>query len=332
MACGELAQAAQLVAGDPDAHRLLGARQAPGDPRASTSSRTARCRAASSSGQRSCRCHCSVLLSATRVADQALAVVDQQPEVELGARQLRGRQASRGPRRSAARATATASMRSDLPRSRPSAASPAISRVGTRNDALAARDQEPLQASPRRAGSPPAPTPARRRGRAPRPPAPRTRGRRPRPSCSPSSSPVAASTAATVCERLWVSAPSTIMTLVHVPSDSELDARRTRLAWGAATLLSSHAGHPRPATSDTTKGSQATPADSLKESQLAARSGPSPRRRTSPTRRITNSKPRSSGRVPTGLGRASRASRYSFASMARCGRQARGLFEWPVGR
>jgi hypothetical protein len=62
-----------------------------------------------------------------------------------------------------------------------------------------------------------------------------------------------------------------------------LDARRTRLAGGAATLLSSHAEHPRPATSDTTKGGQATPADSLKESQLAARSGPSPRRRTSPT-------------------------------------------------
>jgi hypothetical protein len=36
-----------------------------------------------------------------------------------------------------------------------------------------------------------------------------------------------------------------------------LDARRTRLAEGAATLLSSHAEHPRPATSDTTKGSQA---------------------------------------------------------------------------
>src|SRR4029079_18801650 len=37
----------------------------------------------------------------------------------------------------------------------------------------------------------------------------------------------------------------------------EVDTRRTRLAGGAATLLSSHAGHPRPATSDTTKGSQA---------------------------------------------------------------------------
>ena len=50
----------------------------------------------------------------------------------------------------------------------------------------------------------------------------------------------------------------------------EVDGRRTRLAGGAATLLSSHAGHPRPATSDTTKGSQARRADSLKESQLAA--------------------------------------------------------------
>ena len=50
----------------------------------------------------------------------------------------------------------------------------------------------------------------------------------------------------------------------------EVDGRRTRLARGAATLLSSHAGHPRPATSDTTKGSQARRADSLKESQLAA--------------------------------------------------------------
>ena len=61
----------------------------------------------------------------------------------------------------------------------------------------------------------------------------------------------------------------------------------------AATLLSSHAEHLRPATSDTTKGSQAKPADSLKESQLAARSGPSPRRRTTPT---TESKQQASER------------------------------------
>src|SRR5215217_6813915 len=64
------------------------------------------------------------------------------------------------------------------------------------------------------------------------------------------------------------------------------DAWWTRLAGGAATHLSSHARHPRPATSDKTNGSQASPADSLKESQLAARSGPSRPRRTSPTSRI----------------------------------------------
>src|SRR5215207_9006135 len=68
----------------------------------------------------------------------------------------------------------------------------------------------------------------------------------------------------------------------------ETDTWRTRLAGGGATHLSSHARHPRPATSDKTRRkSGPSPADSLKESQLAAGPGPSPRRRTSPTRRIT---------------------------------------------
>src|SRR5215217_6998813 len=60
------------------------------------------------------------------------------------------------------------------------------------------------------------------------------------------------------------------MTLSSPFTSGWLDARRTGLAEGAATLLSSHAEHPRPATSDTTNGGQAHPADSLKESQLAA--------------------------------------------------------------
>jgi hypothetical protein len=59
-----------------------------------------------------------------------------------------------------------------------------------------------------------------------------------------------------VCELLWVSAPSTIIDPFPL-SWLKADTRRTRLAMGAATLLSSHAGHPRPATSDTTEGSQA---------------------------------------------------------------------------
>jgi len=49
------------------------------------------------------------------------------------------------------------------------------------------------------------------------------------------------------------------------------DGWRTRLAGGGATHLSSHARHPRPATSDKTRAGQtADLADSLKESQLAA--------------------------------------------------------------
>ena len=50
--------------------------------------------------------------------DQAFAVIDQQPDVELDAGQLGDRQALE-PSRSVALATAIASIRSDLPRSRP---------------------------------------------------------------------------------------------------------------------------------------------------------------------------------------------------------------------
>src|ERR1044071_8518337 len=43
------------------------------------------------------------------------------------------------------------------------------------------------------------------------------------------------------------------------PASTDTDTWRTRLAGGDATHLSSHARHPRPATSDKTKGSQAQP-------------------------------------------------------------------------
>ena len=147
---------------------------------------------------------------------------------------------------------------------------------------LAAADQEPLQRRPRHAGNPQAPTPARRSGRAPRTPTRRSRERRPRPSSRPAAGPSPhrpprSCASSCACPHRARSSPRPLSPRLKA------DTRRTRLAGGGATLLSSHAGHPRPATSDTTKGSQATPADSLKESQLAARSGPSPRRRTSPT-------------------------------------------------
>ena len=66
---------------------------------------------------------------------------------------------------------------------------------------------------PRRDGSPPAPRPARRPGRAPNPAPRRSRARRPRWSFA-QHSPLFAPTAAIVCERLCMSAPSTIMAFV----------------------------------------------------------------------------------------------------------------------
>ena len=97
-------------------------------------------------------------------------------------------------------------------------------------DALSASDQKPLK------GPRDVPAVLERQTRAPASPRAQTnRAVKPRAPTgtvlSPTSSPGAADTAASVCDRLWVSAPSTIT---------------------------------RPATSDTTKGSQATTADSLK--------------------------------------------------------------------
>ena len=116
-------------------------------------------------------------------ADQPLAVIDQQPDVELRRRPAPPSAASRCPP-PAPRARPRARRSDRTCRARGSSAGVAGHQPRRdAHDALAARDQEPLQARPRRAGSPPAPTPARRRGRAPRSPAPRTRGRRPRPSC-----------------------------------------------------------------------------------------------------------------------------------------------------
>src|SRR4051795_5449716 len=66
-------------------------------------------------GHRSCRCHSSVLSSSTTMADQPFAVVDQQPHVELGPVKCAAGNASR-PSCSAARATLSASIGSDLPR------------------------------------------------------------------------------------------------------------------------------------------------------------------------------------------------------------------------
>src|SRR4051812_20680267 len=148
-------------------------------------------------------------------------------------------------------------MRSDLPRSRPPRRASAISLVGTRRTrsprAIRKRSKEPAtcrQSSSAHTRSPPRPRAQTSRSAKPREPTGAV--------FSPDTSPVPAATAATVCERLWVSAPSTIIIdIVLLFVLFEVDTRRTWLAGGAATLLSSHARHPRPATSDTTKASQA---------------------------------------------------------------------------
>ena len=78
------------------------------------------------------------------LADQALAVIDEQPQIELGPVQCAAGSASR-PSRSAARATATASMLSDFPRSRARRRDVGHQLGRDAQDALAASDQKPLK-------------------------------------------------------------------------------------------------------------------------------------------------------------------------------------------
>ena len=105
----------------------------------------------SSSGQRSCSCQRSSLISAVRCVDEPLAMIDQQPDIELGARPAARRAACRGPRGSR-RARSRRVDRVGL-----AALASALARAGHQlgrhaHDALAAREQEPLQ----RAGDVPA--------------------------------------------------------------------------------------------------------------------------------------------------------------------------------
>src|SRR4026209_963440 len=160
-----------------------------------------------------------------------------------------------------------ASMLSDFPRSRTLRRDAAISRVVTRRTRsprpIRNRSNDPETCRQSSTAQPRAPPSARAQlSNAANPRAPTWTV------CSPTSSPVVAETAAIVCERLWASAPRTIITPLHLHLDW-VDPRRTRLAAGAATLLSSHAG--RPWTGDerhSERWSDPNGADSLKESQL----------------------------------------------------------------
>ena len=219
------------------------------------------------------------------LADQPLAVIDQQPQVELGPVQLRGRQrvqalAQRGAGdRERVDAVGLAALASARAARRPSAASGRARRARRARSGTAPSEPETCrQSSSAHTRSPP----------------------RPRAQTQQRGEPARADLDRLLAQQLAGrrrDRGDRVRALVGVRTEhdhrprppltsTEADARRTRLAGGAATLLSSHAGHPRPATSDTTKGSQAQPGRQPERESARRRSGPSPPRRTSPTRRI----------------------------------------------
>ena len=102
MAAGELADAAQLVARDPAPASVCSARARRPARRSGQCTAIRPPAGISSSGQRSCRFQRRSLISRVRVRDQALAVVDEQADVELEPGELRDRErvdpfADRGP-------------------------------------------------------------------------------------------------------------------------------------------------------------------------------------------------------------------------------------------
>ena len=184
------------------------------------------------------------------LADEPFAVIDQQPQIELGPIQMRDREglqalpATRRERHRGRRSDRTCRADARSCERRPSDAS------GSATPARRGRS-ETAPGPRRRAGSPQAPRPARHQGRAPTATAHRTRAGRPGRSARPAtrrSRPRPPRPCANACEcpRQARSCPSSSS------SPRWTDAWRTRLAGGGATHLSSHARHPRPATSDTT--------------------------------------------------------------------------------
>jgi hypothetical protein len=148
------------------------------------------------------------------LADQPLAVIDQQPQIQFGTFQLRGRQ------RLQAFAQRRPGDRDGVDAVGLPAVAGAPSRVGHQpgrdaQDSLAApirnRSKDPetcRQSSIAQTRSPS--RPRAQTSSAAKPLVPTWTV------CSPTNSPVAAETAAIVCERLCVSAPSTIIDVVHL--------------------------------------------------------------------------------------------------------------------
>ena len=283
---GQLAQAAQLVAGDPDAHRLLGAREAPGDAACVHFLREQRAAGERELGPEIVQIPLQRVVERDARANQALAMIDEQPDVELRARQRRRRQRLDPGRQRGARDGDRVDADRTCRARGWSGASPAISRVETRTtrSPRAIRNRSSAPETCRQSSSAQTRSPSRPRAQISSAANPRA--------------PTGTVLSPSSCAGRRVDRRDRVRALVGVRPEHDHDPRPPPFRCGCWTpgghgLLGAlprsyqvTPRHPRPATSDTTKGSQATPADSLKESQLAARSGPSPRRRTSPTHRI----------------------------------------------
>ena len=190
------------------------------------------------------------------LADQPFAVIDQQPQVELGPVQVRGRerlqallQRGAGDVERVDRIGLAALAGALASAWRSGASGSAAPARRARSETAPATPDTCRQSSSAQTRSPSRPRAHRNSASNPRRPTGTV--------CSPSSSPVAGRDRG-----------DRVRTLVSVrakhdhgprpPLDpSGADVWRTRLAGGGATHLSSHARHPRPATSDKTKGSQA---------------------------------------------------------------------------
>ena len=234
----QFADAAQLVAGDPDARRLLRAGEPAGDARPP---RAVKQRAARELqfGPEIVQMPLQRVVDRDPRANEALAVIDQQPQVELGPVQVRGRQrvetfTQRGPGdRERVDAVGLAAPAGLAPR-------PGHQRRVHPQNPFAALDQKPLQ----RARDMPAVLD--------RPDALVAQAARP---CSSAAAPLAPDGDRLLAEQLArrrtrpqrscasaCGCPHRARSLTSSTSTSTgLDTRRTRLARGDATLLSSHA-------------------------------------------------------------------------------------------
>jgi hypothetical protein len=188
-------------------------------------------------------------------ADESFAVIDESPQVELGPVQVRCRQRVQAfaQRRSSDRQCVDAV---DLPRPRACRRDADINLLWTRSTrsprSIKNRSNDPetcRQSSSAHTRSAPRPRAHRSSDADPFAPACTV--------CSPSSSPLVAATAAIVCERLWVSGPSTIIDLVHLHIDRVGHPGGHGLLGAMPRSYQVTPEHPRPATSDTAKASQA---------------------------------------------------------------------------